>query len=353
MVIEKKNKVMLFPRMGKYIIVFFAFAFIVAGLRGYQLFKYVFHENVKSDYILIIPEDAEFQQVLDSLESAQILTDYKAFKWVAKKKGYRKAIKPGRYLLEKGMNTNTMVNMLRIGKQKPVNVTFNNIRFKEELAGSVSKYIRDDSISILQHLKDTALIEEMGFKPETFKVIFIPNTYEVYYTTSALDFIKRMQLEYYRFWNEERLAKAERLEMTPVEVVTLASIVQEETIKKEEKPVVAGLYINRLKRGIPLQADPTLKFALGDFSIRRVLNKHMEIDSPYNTYTNAGLPPGPINYPEISSIDAVLNYEQHNYLFMCAKEDFSGYHNFSRTITEHNRYANKYRSTLNENKIWK
>ncbi len=183
--------------------------------------------------------------------------------------------------------------------------------------------------------------------------MFIPNTYEVYWTTSPVNFAKRMKIEYDRFWNNGRLEKAGRLGLTPVEVSILASIVQEETIKKAEKPVVAGLYINRLKRGIPLQADPTLKFAIKDFTIKRVLNKHLETDSPYNTYLNAGLPPGPINFPEISSIEAVLNYKKHNYLYMCAKEDFSGYHNFSSTLAEHNRNARRYRNTLDSNSIWK
>ncbi len=353
MAIEPKNKILLFPRLGKFIIIFFALAFIVVGIRGYQLFQYVFNENVKVDYILIIPEEAGFKQVLDSLEAHDVLTSYKAFKWVSKKKDYHKAVKPGRFLLEKGMNSNSLVNMLRIGQQKPVKVTFNNIRFKEELAGAVSKYLQADSLSFLNALSDSAFIKDLGFKKETFSAMFIPNTYEVYWTTTPFGFIKRMKVEYSNFWNQERLDKAKLLEMTPVEITTLASIVQEETIKKDEKPIVAGLYINRLKRGIPLQADPTLKFSLGDFSIRRVLNKHLEIDSPYNTYLNAGLPPGPVNFPEISSIDAVLNYEHHNYLYMCAKEDFSGYHNFARTLAEHNRNAERYRLALNQNKIWR
>ncbi|VAW14252.1 FIG004453: protein YceG like [hydrothermal vent metagenome] len=353
MAIKNTNKIILFPKLGKYIIIFFSIAFILAGLRGYQLFQYIFKENVKSDLIIIIPENATFRQVVDSLKAKDALINYKAFMWVAKKKDYRESVKPGRFLFQKGMNTNELINILRIGKQEPVRVTFNNVRFKEEFAGVISRYLLADSASILQLFSDSSLIHELGFTKETFKAMFIPNTYEVYWTTSPVNFAKRMKIEYGRFWNNERLKKAGQLGLAPVEVSILASIVQEETIKKAEKPVVAGLYINRLKRGIPLQADPTLKFAIKDFTIKRVLNKHLETDSPYNTYLNTGLPPGPINFPEISSIEAVLNYKKHNYLYMCAKEDFSGYHNFSSTLAEHNRNARRYRNALDSNRVWK
>ncbi len=353
MALNKKSKLVLFPKMGKIIIIIFSVAFLVVGFRAYQLFRYVFEENVKNDIVLIIPEQTTFNQILEDLQAQDALVNYKGFTWVAKKKKYTQSIKVGRYLLQKGQNNNDVVNMLRIGKQKPVKVTFNNIRFKEDLAGAVSKYILADSAEILTIFSDSAFIAESGFTPETFKSIFIPNTYEVYWNTSVKNFAKRMKIEYDTFWNTARKQKAEELGLTPSEVITLASIVQEETIKAEEKPVVAGLYINRIKKGIALQADPTIKFAIGDFTIQRVLNKHLEMDSPYNTYKYAGLPPGPINFPEVSSIDAVLNYDKNNNLYMCAKEDFSGYHNFARTISQHNRNAEKYRNALNELKIWK
>jgi UPF0755 protein len=353
MTIDKKSKLMLFPRVGKFIIVFFAIAFIIAGLRGYQLYMYVFNENVKTEKAFIIPEGATFSQVLDTLETNDILLNYKAFRWVSKKKDYPDLIKPGRYIFIKGMNTNQIVNKLRAGEQEPLDVTFNNARFKEDLAEKVSRYIQADSLSILQLFNDKKKIEEFGFTPETFKAMFIPNTYEFYWTTSADEFASRMKREFDRFWNETRLQKAETIGLTPVEVTTLASIVQEETVKPDELKRVAGLYVNRLNRGMLLQADPTVKFAVGDFSLRRILNVHLETDSPYNTYKNAGLPPGPINFPEVSAIDAVLDYEKHNFLYMVAREDFSGYHNFSRTLAEHNRHAARYRAALNERKIWK
>lgn len=343
---------MLFPRVGKFIVVFFAIALIVAGLRGYQLYMYIFNENVKTEKAFIIPEGATFSQVTDTLEKNDILLNYKAFRWVSKKKSYPALIKPGRYLFKKGMNTNQIVNMLRAGEQEPLDVTFNNARFKEDLAGKVSRYLQADSLSILRLFNDKKKIEEYGFTPETFKAMFIPNTYEFYWTTSAEEFADRMKREYDRFWNETRRQKAEAIGLTPVEVTTLASIVQEETVKADELKRVAGLYINRLKRGMLLQADPTVKFAVGDFSLRRILNGHLEIDSPYNTYKYAGLPPGPINFPEALAIDAVLNYEKHDYLYMVARADFSGYHHFSKTLAEHNRHAAKYRAALNERKIW-
>ncbi|QGY42986.1 endolytic transglycosylase MltG [Maribellus comscasis] len=352
MTIDQKSKIMMFPKIGKFIIIFFSIAFIVAGVRAYQLYRYVFEENVKNEYVLIIPENATYGQVTDSLVTNDILISVKAFKWVAKKKNYPMAIKPGRYLFEKGMNSNEIVNMLRGGLQEPIDVTFNNVHFKEDLAGKVSKYIQADSLSILNLFYNNEKIKEYGFSPETFRAMFIPNTYEFYWTTSADEFADRMKLEYERFWNEERRAKAAELNLTPVEVITLASIVQSETSKKEELPVIAGLYINRLKRGQLLQADPTVKYAVGDFSLKRILNRHLEIESPYNTYKYVGLPPGPINFPETATIDAVLNYEKHNYIYMCAKPDFSGYHNFSATLAQHNRNAAAYRAFLNANKIY-
>ncbi|MEZ5105234.1 MAG: endolytic transglycosylase MltG [Draconibacterium sp.] len=353
MAIERNNRPLLFPRVGKYIIIGVAIAFVVVGVRGYQLYQYVFRANVKHDYVLIVKDNTSFQQLTDVLKENDVLLNFKAFKWVAKKKDFPSMAKPGRYVLEKGMNTNQVVNILRSGLQTPVDVTFNNCRFKEDLAGKVSKYIQADSLSILNLFYDEDQIKEYGFTPETFRAMFIPNTYEFYWTTSAKEFADRMKTEYDRFWNDERKKKAEEIGLTPVEVTILASIVQSETAKREELKTVAGLYVNRLKRGQLLQADPTVKYAVGDFSLKRILNSHLEIDSPYNTYKYAGLPPGPINFPETATIDAVLNYEKHNYIYMCAKEDFSGYHNFARTLAEHNRNAAKYRAALNAEKIWK
>jgi UPF0755 protein len=353
MAINNKSRIMTFPRVGKFIIVFFAIAFVIAALRGYQLYLFIFNENVKTEQALIIPEGSTYNQVVDSLEANDMLLNYKAFHWVSKKKNYPEAVKPGRYLLKEDMNTNQIVNKLRAGEQDPVNVTFSNARFKEEMAGKVSRHIQADSLSILELFNDTANIRKWGFTPETYRAMFIPNTYQFYWTTDAGDFAERMKKEFDRFWNESRRAKADSLGLTPVEVTTLASIVQEETAKNDELKRVAGLYINRLDRGMPLQADPTVKYAVGDFSLRRILLVHLEVDSPYNTYKYAGLPPGPVNFPEVSAIEAVLNHEDHDYIYMVAREDFSGYHNFARTLAEHNRNANKYRAALDKMKIYK
>ena len=346
MSIEKKSKIMLLPKAGKYIIIAVAIAFVFAGFRAYQLYQFIFRENVKNEFVLYIPPDATYQQVTDSLTTNDVLQSMKAFRWVAKKKDLPENIKTGRYQLKKGMNTNQIVNMLKGGLQTPLNVTFNNVRTKEELAGKVSKYLIADSLSILKLFTNSTLMENYGFTDETFRTMFLPNTYEFYWTTSANEFAQRMKTEYDKFWNSDRRKKAENLQFSLPEVTTLASIVQAETVKKDEQPRIAGLYLNRLKKGQLLQADPTVKYAVGDFNLKRILNVHLQTESPYNTYKYAGLPPGPINFPETTSIDAVLNYEKHNYMYMCAKEDFSGYHNFAVTYDEHSRNAAKYRRQL-------
>jgi UPF0755 protein len=256
-------------------------------------------------------------------------------------------------LLDKGLNTNEILNMLKSGNQQPVKVTFNNLRFIEELAGAVSKYIEPDSAELIRKFNDSTIYEKYGFNKNTFHCMFIPNTYEFYWTTTSDQFLERMSMEYKRFWNEERIRKANEKGLTPEEVMTVASIVQEESNKKDEKPVIAGLYLNRIKRGMLLQADPTVKFALGNFHIKRVLKTQLEVDSPYNTYKYPGLPPGPINFPEISSIESVLNAVKTPYIYMCARQDFSGYHNFSRTLSGHNANARKYKAALDSLGVFK
>ena len=347
----QKNNLMLFPRLNKWIVVIFIIAVVGGGIRGFQLYKYIFLPNINTPGSIIIPLNATYEQVLDSLRKHEIIQDYKAFDWVAKRKKYAQSIKPGKYLLDKGLNTNEILNMLRSGNQQPVQVTFNNLRFISELAGAVSKYIQPDSVELLKKFTDPATFEKYGFTESTFHCMFIPNTYEFYWTTTADQFLERMSMEYKHFWNEERRNKATKLGLTPEEVMTVASIVQEESNKKDEKPIIAGLYLNRIKRGMPLQADPTVKFALGNFRIKRVLKSHLEVESPYNTYKYPGLPPGPINFPEIGSINAVLNAAKTPYIYMCAREDFSGYHNFAKTLSAHNENARKYRQALDAQDI--
>ena len=264
---------------------------------------------------------------------------------------YIKNIKSGRYLIQDGMNNNELVNLLRSGRQTPVNVVFNNIRTKEEFAGKISHQLELDSAQIIEAMLDTAFLNPLNLNAFTVSSLFIPNTYEFYWNTTVTSFLSRMVAEHHHFWNESRQSKAKRLNLTKEEVVTLASIVEKETLQKSEQPVVAGLYLNRLKKSMKLQSDPTVIFAIGDFSIRRVLKKDLKYDSPYNTYKYKGLPIGPISIPSIRAIDAVLNYQKHEYLYMCAKEDFSGYHNFAKSVRQHYVNASKYRKALNDKNI--
>ncbi|MCD7712365.1 MAG: endolytic transglycosylase MltG, partial [Firmicutes bacterium] len=275
----------------------------------------------------------------------------KDFKILAKQLKYPENMKTGRYAVEPGMNHLTLINHLRRGQQAALRITFNNIRFKEDLAARLDDQLMLTKEDILQLISDSAYTGTLGFTPETISAMFLPDTYEVYWNISPENLIKRMKREFDNFWTEQRKAKAAEIGLTPIEVSVLASIVEEETATLEEYPIVAGLYINRLHRGIPLQADPTVKFAMGDFSLQRILFTHLEIDSPYNTYKYAGLPPGPLRMPSVRGLDAVLNYTRHNYLYMCAKEDFSGRHNFAVTLAEHNRNADRYRAELNRRRI--
>lgn len=261
--------------------------------------------------------------------------------------------KGGRYIIQKGWSNNQIINTLRIGEEVPVHLTFNNIRTIEELSARIASQLAIDSSDMMVCFNDYEFIRSFGFDYETIIALFIPNTYEMYWTTSAKDVFKRMNMEYNKYWNAERLAQAKKIGFTPIDIITIASIIDEETTKSFEKPIIAGVYINRLKRGIPLQACPTLKFALKNFALQRILNEHKAVESPYNTYKYKGLPPGPIRVPSPATIDAVLHYKASNYLYFCAKEDFSGEHYFSATLREHNVHAQRYQNELNKRRIYK
>jgi UPF0755 protein len=242
---------------------------------------------------------------------------------------------------------------LRSGKQTPIDITFSNLRSLDQLAARIGRQIEADSLKIISFLNDYSNFGGDGFKKENIISVFIPNTYEFYWNTSAKGLYTRMLKEYRLFWNEKRLSKAKEKGLNPLEVSILASIIDEESSKQDEKPRIAGVYLNRLNRGIPLQADPTIIFALNDNSITRVLKKHLAVNSPYNTYVHSGLPPGPIGCSSIEAIDAILDAEKHDWLYFVAKPDFSGYHNFSRTLSEHNRYSLLYQKELDKRKIFK
>ena len=326
---------------------------IFAGVYGYSVYQDIFKSNISKNVFIYIPTNSNYNDFIDSLKSSNALNEINAFEKTASLKKFNK-VKPGKYELKKGMTNNELVNLFRSGKQIPVKLTFNNVRTVEELASKVSKIIEADSSDITELLNNENFILEYDFNKKTIIGMFIPNTYEFYWNTSAKLFFKKMNSEYKKFWNKERLAKAKKINLSPKEVSVLASIVQaEQREHNDEKATIAGLYINRLKRGMLLQSDPTLIFASGDFTKKRVLNKDKEIESPYNTYRYTGLPPGPINMPEISSLNAVLNYKKNNYIFMCAKEDFSGYHNFATNAKQHGINARKYQQALNKKRIWK
>lgn len=349
----KKRKSNNALKLGAFI---FAIGFLIAAWIFIGYYKKVYDKAVSLSFetqFIFVGSDWSYQQLLSYLSDEGILSDTISFNWVANRKSFDSP-KAGRYLLKDGMSNNELINLLRSGAQEPVNVTFNSIRTRADLAARVGAQLELDSMDLFKALTSAEVASEYGFNATTFVTMFIPNTYEFYWNTDADDFIKRMAKEYKRFWNSERKAKAKKLNMSQSEVTILASIVQAEQLEHpDERPRIAGLYVNRLKRKMPLQSDPTLIYAIGDFSIKRVLNKHKTINSTYNTYQNLGLPPGPINIAEISSIDAVLNYEEHNYLYMCAKPDFSSYHNFSKTLSQHNVYANQYRRELNRRRILK
>jgi UPF0755 protein len=275
------------------------------------------------------------------------------FNLLAERKRYPDHVKPGRYLIDKNLTYIGLIDMLRSGRQTPVNITFNNIRSIYQLAGKIGGHIESDSAAIAEFLTNPGNYSRDGFTRDNVISVFIPDTYQILWTAGPEGFYERMLKEYRKFWNNERTGKAKEKNLTPVEVSILASIIDDEVAKAEEKPRIAGVYLNRLRMGMPLQACPTIKFAMNDFTITRILTKYLQVESPYNTYKHTGLPPGPIGCPTAEGIDAVLNAEKHDWLFFAAKADFSGYHNFSRTLTEHNRYAAEYQRELDKRKIFK
>lgn len=326
---------------------------IIAYL-GYQIViaPNVWTENQKEQYIYINNND-QFEEVKNQLYANGNIIHRRNFELLADYKKYPGNIKPGRYKITSGMNNNDLVNLLRSGNQEPIKLIFNNIRLKENLVERIDEQINIDPVEMLFKLNDSVYTHSVGFSPETIKCMFIPNTYFVYWNTSTDEFLSRMQYEYEQFWTEENKSKASQKKLSPIEVSILASIVEKETQKNDEKARIAGVYLNRLHSGWRLQADPTLIYALGDFNIKRVLNVYKDVDSPYNTYKYLGLPPGPICIPSITSINAVLNAEKHSYFFFCAKPDYSGYHNFAKTSRQHINNANAYRAFLNKEKIYK
>ncbi len=346
---KRKEKSKLVPGL----VVLFLFLFVSFSYYAYQIVYTANVDTKDQETYVYIPTGATYEQALDSVEATGTIIDKLSLRFMAKLMDYDELVKPGRYKLEHGWGNRQLIGVLRLGEQSPVKLTFNNVRLRSQLAEKLATEIEPDKDEIDALLSDNEYLKTLGFDTTTVVSMFVPNTYEVYWTITAKELMERMKTEYDKFWTAERKAKADKLGLTPLQVSTLASIVQAETIKSDEKPRVAGVYLNRLQKNMLLQADPTVVFAVRDFTIRRVLNKHLVYDSPYNTYKYKGLPPGPINVPNISSIDAVLNPEQHDYIYFCAKEDFSGYHSFAVTQSEHLANARRYQQALTQRNIMK
>ncbi len=344
-------------KLKRIIFLIISLALLIGGYIFYTLYQRTYSlilvPETKTECYFYVPTGMSMNELVKSLNEEGYVSDTVGFRWLAEKKNLENHLNPGRYLLKVGMNQNQLVNMIRSGRQQAVPVVFNSLRRIEDLAGVVSKQIEADSLSILKLLRDEDFLSENGWNSKTLPALFIPNTYEFHWNTSARAFFTRMMKENKSFWEGKRSRKANALDLSHVEVSTLASIVDEETYKVDEMPKIAGVYITRLEKRYKLQADPTVKYAKGDFGMTRVLKKDLKVDSPYNTYKYYGLPPGPIIIPSVKAIDAVLNPDLSGYLYFCAKEDFSGYHNFAKTLKEHNRNAKKYQNALNQRKIYR
>ena len=339
-------------KKNKKILVGCLLAAILLGIAGIAHIYYYFFAQpfqiTETTYIYIDRDDdvdSVYHKIIEGGNPKQM----HGFESLVRYQGYN--VKTGRYAIKPTDNMRYLHRRLSMGYQTPIKLTVGSVRTLDRIARNTARQLMIDSCEIANILNDTSYISKLGYTKETLPALFIPNTYEVYWNISAEDFIQRMGKEHKAFWNEKRLKQAEAIGLTPIEVATLASIVEEETANNSEKPMVAGLYINRLKKGMLLQADPTVKFSLQEFGLKRILFKHLEVNSPYNTYKYAGLPPGPIRIPSYQGLESVLNYTKHNYLYMCAKEDFSGTHNFAINSAQHAANARRYQQALNRRGI--
>jgi UPF0755 protein len=341
----------------RYILYAIGLIFVLTGIKIASVYKQIYGPNIETpdrkEFFIYIPTGSGYADVISLLESNNLIKNLQTFDWAASKKKYPDNIHPGRYRVRNKMSNNAMLNMLRAGLQEPVSVVINIARTPEELSQKIADQLEASKEELMNLMNDVAYLQQYGFDKETIIGMFLPNTYEFWWNTSADGFFKRMYKEYDKFWTRERIGRAKEMNFSQNQVITLASIIINETNKEDEYRRIAGVYINRLNREIRLQADPTVKFALGDFERQRILKADTYIDSPYNTYLHAGLPPGPIGIPVIKAIDAVLQYEKNDYIYFCAKEDFSGYHSFARTLDQHNKNARSYQKALNRRNILK
>ena len=337
--------------MKKKIFIAFMVLAVAVAVAGMWVYHNFFGSAVSERFSLVLRNHESYDDMIDKVE--RYIDNDLAFEFYARYINLDEGIEAGTYTFEEGMTVREVARTLKFGSDKSVRLVINNARTPEALAGKIAMQIDADSVAVLSALRSETLIKEFGYdSAEAMFSMFLPNTYEVYCDVSPEDLVRRMKQESDKFWSDERRLKGlERSGLTPYEAMTLASIVHEETNAKDEMARVAGVYINRLKRGMLLQADPTLKYAAGDPTIKRVLNKHKEIDSPYNTYMYIGLPPTPIAMPDMAAIEGVINYEDHDFLYFCARPEMDGRHNFARTLSEHNRNAAAYHRALDRMKI--
>ncbi len=339
--------------MKRIVVIAACILIVIVTAFSWKYYNWIYHPNTQEGItnLILLHDDSGYNEVLQALTEQNILINPRAFEWVAKKMKFGdQSVKSGRYFVQPGTSNYDLIQKLRLGQQDAIDLVINSAHRLEDLAGVVGRQLEMDSFIFLQYMRGEYL-PKSNYTQETILSLFIPNTYEVWWNVSPEKLLARMESEHTKFWNTERLAEAQNLSMTPIEVYTLASIVESETQAQDERPSIAGVYLNRLKQNMPLQADPTIRFAVNDPGIRRILHRHLEIESPYNTYLHAGLPPGPIAMPTIHSIDAVLKPVEHDYIFFCAKPGYEGRHLFAKTLSAHLVNARQYQSWLNEQGI--
>lgn len=335
----------------KFLTIFGSSVILIAAISIYFTFFASIFQIDKPVYVYIDTNDTA-DSIIVKVEHTGIPSSMKSFKWLMSNINKGAKLHTGRYILKPSDGSLRAFRRISKGQQSPIKFSINDIRTSGQLAKIIGNQLMIDSAEVATKLNDSIACAQVGLNKETIVCLFIPNTYEMYWNISTTDLYKKMKKEYDLFWNNERLNKAKAIGFTPAEVSTIASIVEEETNSKAERPMVAGLYINRLHKQMKLQADPTVKFALQDFTLKRITGTHLRSNSPYNTYKFTGLPPGPIRIPSINSVEAVLNYVKHDFVYMCAKEDFSGTHNFATTWEQHRENAKKYQNELNKRKIF-
>jgi UPF0755 protein len=336
---------------------FFLVVGIIVSLIVIGMTIMVYGDNVKNTdtgfYDIYIPSGIDYNAVVNLLEDSLILKNTRTFEWVAERMNYPNTVEAGKYTVPNLISNRALVTQLRNGySEQPVKLALHTINSKNELYTRVSNVLECDSAELAQVFENDSILTAYSLNQENGWSTILCDTYQFNWDTDALEFFDRMLLEFNSYWNDDRKNMADQHNLSPIDCITLASIIEKESVKTEEYRRIAGVYINRLEKNWPLQADPTIKYALQQPDIRRVLTKHLEIDSPYNTYKNPGLPPGPIGLPEKTTIQAVLEAEDHNYMYFCAKDDFSGYHVFASTLREHRQNARRYQQALNENGIY-